>query len=90
MPFYIEFLITLVATHYFQHSIFYIDSQLMCRLAPLIGSELTEKVFLRQYLDLCESNDMMVRRTCATHFGDMCVAVGKEKLYSKLVSFIHR
>ncbi|XP_050459179.1 serine/threonine-protein phosphatase 4 regulatory subunit 1-like isoform X3 [Cataglyphis hispanica] len=58
---------------------------LMCRLAPLIGSELTEKVFLRQYLDLCESNDMMVRRTCATHFGDMCVAVGKEKLYSKLI-----
>ncbi|KAM0734403.1 Serine/threonine-protein phosphatase 4 regulatory subunit 1 [Formica fusca] len=58
---------------------------LMCRLAPLIGSELTEKVFLRQYLDLCENNDMMVRRTCATHFGDMCVAVGKEKLYSKLI-----
>lgn len=89
MPFYIEFLITLVTAHS-QHSIFYIDSQLMCRLAPLIGSELTEKVFLRQYLDLCENNDMMVRRTCATHFGDMCVAVGKEKLYSKLVSLIRR
>ncbi|XP_070154598.1 serine/threonine-protein phosphatase 4 regulatory subunit 1 isoform X2 [Polyergus mexicanus] len=58
---------------------------LMCRLAPLIGSELTEKIFLRQYLDLCENNDMMVRRICATHFGDMCVAVGKEKLYSKLI-----
>lgn len=73
-----------------QHSVFYIDSQLMCRLAPLIGSELTEKVFLRRFLDLCEDNDMMVRRTCATHFGEMCVAVGKEKLYSKLVSLIHR
>ncbi|XP_072751644.1 serine/threonine-protein phosphatase 4 regulatory subunit 1 isoform X5 [Anoplolepis gracilipes] len=58
---------------------------LMCRLAPLIGSELTEKVFLRRYLDLCEDNDMIVRRTCATHFGEMCVAVGKEKLYSKLI-----
>ncbi|GAB1861274.1 Serine/threonine-protein phosphatase 4 regulatory subunit 1 [Camponotus japonicus] len=58
---------------------------LMCRLAPLIGSELTEKVFLRRFLDLCEDNDMMVRRTCATHFGEMCVAVGKEKLYSKLI-----
>ncbi|CAL1686167.1 unnamed protein product [Lasius platythorax] len=58
---------------------------LMCRLAPLIDSELTEKVFLKRYLDLCEDNDMMVRRTCATHFGEMCVAVGKEKLYSKLI-----
>ncbi|XP_011059766.1 PREDICTED: serine/threonine-protein phosphatase 4 regulatory subunit 1-like isoform X2 [Acromyrmex echinatior] len=58
---------------------------LMCRLAPLIGSELTEKVFLPRYLDLCEDNDMMVRRICATHFGEMCIAVGKEKLYSKLI-----
>lgn len=73
-----------------QRSIFYINSQLMCRLAPLIGSELTEKVFLTRYLDLCEDNDMMVRRTCATHFGEMCTAVGKEKLYSKLVSLICR
>ncbi|KAG5323239.1 PP4R1 phosphatase, partial [Acromyrmex heyeri] len=58
---------------------------LMCRLAPLIGTELTEKVFLPRYLDLCEDNDMMVRRICATHFGEMCIAVGKEKLYSKLI-----
>ncbi|XP_011639944.1 serine/threonine-protein phosphatase 4 regulatory subunit 1-like isoform X2 [Pogonomyrmex barbatus] len=58
---------------------------LMCRLAPLIGSELTEKVFLTRYLDLCEDNDMMVRRICATHFGEMCTAVGKKKLYSKLI-----
>ncbi|KYN13323.1 Serine/threonine-protein phosphatase 4 regulatory subunit 1 [Trachymyrmex cornetzi] len=58
---------------------------LMCRLAPLIGSELTEKIFLPRYLDLCEDNDMMVRRICATHFGEMCIAVGKEKLYSKLI-----
>jgi len=33
---------------------------------------------------------MMVRRICATHFGEMCIAVGKEKLYSKLVSLIRR
>ncbi|XP_011880997.1 PREDICTED: serine/threonine-protein phosphatase 4 regulatory subunit 1-like isoform X1 [Vollenhovia emeryi] len=58
---------------------------LMCRLAPLIGSELTEKVFLARYLDLCEDIDMMVRRICATHFGEMCTAVGKEKLFSKLI-----
>ncbi|XP_028044967.1 serine/threonine-protein phosphatase 4 regulatory subunit 1 isoform X2 [Monomorium pharaonis] len=58
---------------------------LMCRLAPLIGSELTEKVFLKRYLDLCEDNDMMVRRICATHFAEMCTAVGKEKLYNKLI-----
>ncbi|XP_018057909.1 PREDICTED: serine/threonine-protein phosphatase 4 regulatory subunit 1-like isoform X3 [Atta colombica] len=58
---------------------------LMCRLAPLVGSELTEKIFLPRFLDLCEDNDMMVRRICATHFGEMCIAVGKEKLYSKLI-----
>ncbi|XP_018057910.1 PREDICTED: serine/threonine-protein phosphatase 4 regulatory subunit 1-like isoform X4 [Atta colombica] len=54
-------------------------------LAPLVGSELTEKIFLPRFLDLCEDNDMMVRRICATHFGEMCIAVGKEKLYSKLI-----
>lgn len=58
---------------------------LMCRLAPLIGSELTEKFFLTRYLDLCEDNDMMVRKICAIHFAEMCTAVGKEKLYSKLI-----
>lgn len=62
----------------------------MCRLAPLIGSELTEKFFLTRYLDLCEDNDMMVRKICAIHFAEMCTAVGKEKLYSKLVSLIRR
>lgn len=72
----------------FNHSIFYIDSQFMCRLAPLIDSELTEKCFLKRYLDLCEDNDMMVRRTCATHFAEMCVAVGKEHVENKLVSII--
>lgn len=73
----------------FQYFIFlYIDSQFMCRLAPLIGNKLVEKLFLKRYLDLCEDNDMMVRRTCATHFGEMCIAVGKETLIGKLVSLI--
>jgi hypothetical protein len=59
----------------------------MCRLAPLIGSKLAEKLFLKRYLELCEDNDMMVRRTCVTHFGEMCIAVGREMLFCKLVSF---
>ncbi|KAL0109161.1 hypothetical protein PUN28_014328 [Cardiocondyla obscurior] len=58
---------------------------LMCRLAPLIGSELTEKIFLTRYLDLCKDNDMMARKICATHFGEMCTVVGKDKLHSKLI-----
>lgn len=83
---YIVFVLNFVTQRLQQSiSIFHIDSQLMCRLAPLIGSEITEKVFLRRYLNLCEDIDMMVRRTCATHFGEMCTAVGKEKLFSKLV-----
>ncbi|XP_029160392.1 serine/threonine-protein phosphatase 4 regulatory subunit 1-like isoform X6 [Nylanderia fulva] len=57
----------------------------MCRVAPLIDSELTEKIFLKRYLDLCEDNDMMVRRTCATHFAEMCVAVGKDHVKAKLI-----
>lgn len=62
----------------------------MCRLAPLLGRELTEEFFLTRYLDLCEDNDMMVRRICAIHFAEMCTAVGKEKVYSKLVSLIRK
>ncbi|XP_066603921.1 serine/threonine-protein phosphatase 4 regulatory subunit 1-like isoform X2 [Prorops nasuta] len=57
---------------------------LMSKMAPLIGSELTEKFFLDRYIELCKSQTVFVRKTCATHFGEMCSAVGKKALFDKL------
>ncbi|XP_011144837.1 serine/threonine-protein phosphatase 4 regulatory subunit 1 isoform X2 [Harpegnathos saltator] len=63
---------------------------LMCKLAPLIGKELTERVFLDRYIDMCEDDDMSVRRICATHFGEMCAVVSRKALFRKLFpTFIH-
>lgn len=59
----------------------------MCKLAPLIGKELTERVFLDRFIDMCEDDDTMVRRICATHFGEMCTSVSKQALL-RLVSSI--
>lgn len=58
----------------------------MCKLAPLIGKKLTERVFLDRYIDMCEDDDTTVRRICATHFGEMCAAVSRKALFRKLVS----
>lgn len=62
----------------------------MCKLAPLIGVKLTERVFLDRYIDMCEDEDLMVRRICATHFGEMCAVVSRAALFNKLVSTDYR
>lgn len=63
----------------------YIDSQLMCKMAPLIGKEMTEKIFLDRYIALCKDKEFYTRKICASHFGKLCSAVGRKTLFRKLV-----
>lgn len=63
----------------------YVDSQLMCKMAPLIGKEMTEKIFLDRYIALCKDKEFYTRKICASHFGKLCSAVGRKTLFRKLV-----
>ncbi|XP_076622614.1 serine/threonine-protein phosphatase 4 regulatory subunit 1 isoform X2 [Colletes latitarsis] len=57
---------------------------LMSKMAPLIGKELTEKIFLDKYITLCRDKELYVRRICVTHFGTFFASVGKKAMNCKL------
>ncbi|XP_017792094.1 PREDICTED: serine/threonine-protein phosphatase 4 regulatory subunit 1-like isoform X3 [Habropoda laboriosa] len=57
---------------------------LMNKLAPLIGKELTEKIFLDKYIALCKDTEFYVKKICVSHFGELCAAVGRKALFRKL------
>lgn len=51
--------------------------QLMSKMAPFLGREATEKLFLARFCDLCHDRDMQVRKMCASYFGEFCAVVGQ-------------
>ncbi|XP_076247658.1 serine/threonine-protein phosphatase 4 regulatory subunit 1 isoform X2 [Calliopsis andreniformis] len=57
---------------------------LMSKMAPLIGKELTEKIFLDRYIALCKDEQFCVRKVCVSHFVELCAAVGRKALFRKL------
>ncbi|XP_017880450.1 serine/threonine-protein phosphatase 4 regulatory subunit 1-like isoform X2 [Ceratina calcarata] len=57
---------------------------LMSKMAPLIGKELTEKIFLDRYIAFCEDKNFYVRKICVSHFGEFCAAVGRKAVFRKL------
>lgn len=61
----------------------------MCKLAPFIGKDLTEKIFLDKYIALCEDEVFYTRKICTSHFGEFCAAVRRKTLFRKLVGLLH-
>ncbi|KAF5276488.1 hypothetical protein FQA39_LY06557 [Lamprigera yunnana] len=51
---------------------------LMSRLAPVLGPEVTERVLLDRFSKLCADTEFLVRKACASHFGDFCAVVGRD------------
>lgn len=60
--------------------------QLMSKLAPLLGRDVTERVFLGRFTELCSSPMFYIRKVCAAHFGNFCAVVGKDAVEKVLVS----
>lgn len=60
----------------------------MSRIAPLLGRDVTERVFLRRFSQLCTSNMFYARKVCASHIGDFCAVVGKEEFERVLVGVL--
>ncbi|XP_064122974.1 LOW QUALITY PROTEIN: serine/threonine-protein phosphatase 4 regulatory subunit 1-like [Macrobrachium nipponense] len=59
---------------------------LMAKMAPLIGKEMTERLFLERFTRLCSDALFQVRKVCASNFGDFCSVVGSQPTEEVLVS----
>jgi hypothetical protein len=57
-------------------------------MAPVIGQESTIEHFLEPFSELCEEQQLYVRKVCATNFGDFAAVIGAQKTEEVLVSFL--
>ena len=58
----------------------------MCRMAPLLGGDLSRRVFLDRFASLCSDGLFHVRKICAANFGEFSAVVGQEITESVLVN----
>ena len=54
-------------------------------MAPLIGKEMSEAIFLERFAALCVDPLFHVRKVCAANFGDFSSVVGMESTEKVLV-----
>ena len=55
-------------------------------MAPLIGKEMSEAIFLERFAALCVDPLFHVRKVCAANFGDFSSVVGPDSTEQVLVS----
>nr|XP_031546016.1 serine/threonine-protein phosphatase 4 regulatory subunit 1 [Vicugna pacos] len=52
---------------------------IMCRMAPMVGKDITERLILPRFCEMCCDCRMFhVRKVCAANFGDICSVVGQQ------------
>uniref|UniRef100_A0A672LTB1 Serine/threonine-protein phosphatase 4 regulatory subunit 1-like n=1 Tax=Sinocyclocheilus grahami TaxID=75366 RepID=A0A672LTB1_SINGR len=52
---------------------------IICKMAPMVGKDVTERLFLPRFCEMCCDCRMFhVRKVCAANFGDVCSVVGGE------------
>lgn len=66
----------------------YEKKQLMCRMAPLLGGDLSRRVFLERFAALCSDGLFHVRKICAANFGEFSSVVGQEITENVLVNTV--
>ena len=59
--------------------------QLLSKMAPLIGKDIVEKLFLERFALLCLDPLFHVRKVCAANFGDFSSVVGSESTEAVLL-----
>jgi len=55
-------------------------------MAPLVGKEMVEPLFLERFASLCADPLFHVRKLCAANFGDFASVVGSDSTENVLVS----
>ncbi|XP_060601846.1 LOW QUALITY PROTEIN: serine/threonine-protein phosphatase 4 regulatory subunit 1-like [Ruditapes philippinarum] len=58
---------------------------LMSKMAPLLGKEMTDRVFLNRFCEMCTDPLFHVRKVCAANFGDFCSVVSQTSAEQKLL-----
>ena len=58
-------------------------------MAPMIGREMSERLFLERFAALCVDPLFHVRKVCAANFGDFSGVVGPESTEKILVSLFY-
>lgn len=52
---------------------------IMCKMAPTVGKDITERLFLPRFCEMCCDCRMFhVRKVCAANFGEICSVVGQD------------
>ncbi|XP_075389326.1 serine/threonine-protein phosphatase 4 regulatory subunit 1 isoform X2 [Tenrec ecaudatus] len=52
---------------------------IMCKMAPMVGKDITERLILSRFCEMCCDCRMFhVRKVCAANFGDICSVVGQQ------------
>ncbi|XP_058532820.1 serine/threonine-protein phosphatase 4 regulatory subunit 1 isoform X2 [Ochotona princeps] len=52
---------------------------IMCKMAPMVGRDITERLILPRFCEMCCDCRMFhVRKVCAANFGDICNVVGQQ------------
>ncbi|XP_067128525.1 serine/threonine-protein phosphatase 4 regulatory subunit 1-like isoform X2 [Centruroides vittatus] len=63
---------------------------MLCKMAPILGKEITEHHFLHCFRNLCSDGSFHARKICASNFGEFCAVVGQETTIDYLLSrFYH-
>lgn len=57
---------------------------LMAKVVPLLGRDVTERVFLDRFVELCAAMKFYVRKICASHVGDFCAIISRP-LFEKVL-----
>ena len=57
-------------------------------MAPLIGREMAERLFLQRFATLCVDPLFHVRKVCAANFGDFSGMVGSDSTEQTLVCIL--
>ncbi|XP_016344779.1 serine/threonine-protein phosphatase 4 regulatory subunit 1-like, partial [Sinocyclocheilus anshuiensis] len=59
---------------------------IICKMAPMVGKDVTERLFLPRFCEMCCDCRMFhVRKVCAANFGDVCSVVGGEAMEELLL-----
>ncbi|XP_060056671.1 serine/threonine-protein phosphatase 4 regulatory subunit 1 isoform X1 [Erinaceus europaeus] len=60
---------------------------IMCKMAPMVGKDITERLILPRFCEMCCDCRMFhVRKVCAANFGDICSVVGQQATEEMLLS----
>ncbi|XP_071173431.1 serine/threonine-protein phosphatase 4 regulatory subunit 1-like isoform X10 [Mytilus edulis] len=58
---------------------------LMSKMSQLLGRDMTERLFLSRFCEMCTDPLFHVRKVCAANFGDFCTVVGQDNTERELV-----